>query len=247
MPGKSTPVRVSQSEVRQNTGPGHTVHTYPELVTKVASLGFYHRGSMLFFRGQTREFTTERDNLSIYPAIFRDDKGSPRLKKDVLVDRFSQLSDAAHELITDCGCGGRISSAEFKQLKRHRELVWAILQHYEIAETPYLDMSASLRVAASFATMDTRKGTVYVFAMPYPTHSISFAVDQDITMIHLQAACPPRAKRPHFQEGYLAGSYYISPDEPHPPIPVQEIRGSIQVLLHDITPRFNDAPGSRLG
>ena len=102
---------------------------------------------------------------------------------------------------------------ELKRIERHFELAWAILQHYEVTHTPYLDMTASLRVAASFATLNSASGYVYLFALPYPTGTITYAVDNDIKIVRLQAACPPSAKRPYFQEGYLVGSCYINPSD----------------------------------
>ena len=89
-------------------------------------------------------------------------------------------------------------------------MAWAILQHYEKCDTPYLDLTHSLRVAASFATNDSNSGYVYVFGMPYPHGTISHFIDQDIALIHLQSACHYTAQRPHFQEGWLAGSYYLN-------------------------------------
>ena len=37
--------------------------------------------------------------------------------------------------------------------------------------------------------------------------SITYAVDEDTMIMKLQSICPPEAVRPHFQEGYLVGSF----------------------------------------
>lgn len=84
----------------------------------------------------------------------------------------------------------------------------ALLQHYELCPTPLLDVTRSLRVAASFALMDgSEQGFVFVLGMPYPNGSISHLVDYEARIIDLQSVCPYRALRPHYQEGVLIGRY----------------------------------------
>ena len=41
---------------------------------------------------------------------------------------------------------------ENDRLRRQRILRWSILQHYEICDTPLLDVTQSIRIAASFAS-----------------------------------------------------------------------------------------------
>jgi len=63
---------------------------------------------------------------------------------------------------------------------------WAILQHYGVCDTPLVDLTHSLRVAASFAHLEFLKaksknkrrkyGYVMALAMPYPVGSISYSV-----------------------------------------------------------------------
>src|ERR1019366_4683269 len=85
---------------------------------------------------------------------------------------------------------------------------WSILQHYEVAETPLLDVTHSLRVACSFAQLASSDQTCYVYALgfPYPTNRISINSEEDLVNIRLLSICPPDALRPYFQEGYMAGT-----------------------------------------
>ena len=88
------------------------------------------------------------------------------------------------------------------------------MQHYEVCQTPLLDLTQSLRVAASFAlASEGKEGYCYVFGFPYPNGSISFSVDLEIINIRLLSICPPGAKRPYFQEGFLVGSFPSNTEE----------------------------------
>lgn len=51
-----------------------------------------------------------------------------------------------------------------------------------------------------------KEAYVYVFGLPYLTNRISVNSEQDIINIRLLSICPPKALRPYFQEGYLAGT-----------------------------------------
>jgi hypothetical protein len=80
---------------------------------------------------------------------------------------------------------------------------WAILQHYEVCDTPLLDVTNSLRVAASFATNNpAAEGPVlYVLGVPSLSGSITASSEQGLQIIRLSSICPPEARRPYFQEG----------------------------------------------
>ena len=88
-------------------------------------------------------------------------------------------------------------------------LRWAILQHYEVCATPLLDVTHSLRVAASFAQarMPESESFLFVLALPQISGSITTSSEHGIQMVRLLSVCPPAALRPHFQEGYLLGQY----------------------------------------
>jgi hypothetical protein len=50
-------------------------------------------------------------------------------------------------------------------------------------------------------------------ALPPSANSITFEADQHVVLARLQAVCPPVAKRPHYQDGFLVGRFpFISPN-----------------------------------
>jgi hypothetical protein len=94
-------------------------------------------------------------------------------------------------------------------LNKYPEIAWSLLQHYEICDTPLLDLTHSLHVACSFAfdRNEGEFGIVYVLGMPWPTDAISYNTYEELVNIRLLSVCPPQAQRPFFQEGYLAGPF----------------------------------------
>ncbi len=192
---------------------GHIVKNFTELVTKVATLSFLNSRYFFLFRGQKSDYHTQRGRVSLFPKIYRNEPGKTVLQKGVRKQRFSDLNAKRSELRAGYSTRLPYFIKEFRKLQMHHELCWAILQHYGIVPTPYLDATASLRVAASFALLSSDSGYVYIFGLPYPTGSITHVVDEDIKIVRLQAACPPSAVRPHFQDGFLIGSCYVDQEE----------------------------------
>jgi hypothetical protein len=109
----------------------------------------------------------------------------------------------------------------FKELSPHqgqhdetfqefKEIRWAILQHYDVCETPLIDLTTSLRAACSFALYNNKKdGILYILGLPNINGSISFYVEEKLSILKLISICPPFALRPHFQDGYLACNFPI--------------------------------------
>ncbi len=77
--------------------------------------------------------------------------------------------------------------------------------------TPLIDITQSLRVAATFALRNSNSGYLYVFGLPYPNGSISHFIDQKIVLVKLQNVCPTRALRPRYQEGFMVGKFPFRP------------------------------------
>lgn len=199
--------KVTTSHVSE--GDGYEIQTYPELVRSVAKVAHWNRRYSLFFRGQKTDYNRynklrKANQSTLRPTYFRPGEGKKSLTK---VHRL-----ARKETLERC-CSRLIDTYEFEgsnTIKRYEELQWALLQHYEICPTPLIDLTQSLRVAASIASDRNRKDSfayVYVFGLPHSTGSITYAVDEDIMIMKLQSICPPEASRPHFQEGYLVGSF----------------------------------------
>ena len=95
-----------------------------------------------------------------------------------------------------------------ERLRRHRILRWSILQHYEVCTTPLLDVTHSLRIAASFASLaENTTCFLYVLGVPNLSGAITASAEAGLQIVRLSSVCPPSAVRPHIQEGYLLGEY----------------------------------------
>ena len=164
----------------------------------------------MFFRGQRRDHLNRDENSSFYPSIYRTKNGE-NLSKELLNIRFKLLDQASTLLIKKFEEHKILDS--ISELKRRKFIQWSILQHYEVCETPLLDLTQSLRVACSFALQkDQETGYVFVFGLPYITNRITINSEQDIVNIRLINICPPQALRPYFQEGNLVGTADILSD-----------------------------------
>jgi len=180
------------------------VRNYQSLVKKVAEIAFNNPELALFYRGQKREYKSRANGTSIYPAIYR--KKSDSRKSRVYLEERHEILDKADELLVKEFDKNRLGGTTV--LRKFPEVSWAILQHYEICDTPLLDITHSLRVACSFALHDSEtSGIVYVLGMPHTNGSISYYADEEQINLRLLSICPPAAMRPHFQEGYLAGTF----------------------------------------
>jgi len=211
----------SKREIQKITTPtevtsscGHAVESYLDLAKKVAELQFRNRDHVLLFRGQPREYTNTKGNTSLKPSIFRPEKhpsGSPLPPNTkppdaaILNARFKILGDAARKLVRKFPAS---NFHEETRLKRQRILQWAVLQHYEVCDTPLLDVTHSLRIAASFASLGTGGNAfIYVLAVPNLSGSVTASAEAGLQILRLSSICPPTAVRPHIQEGYLLGEY----------------------------------------
>ena len=182
------------------------VPTYRDLVRLVARILYYNRHQSLFFRGQAREHVDANSRASVLPSIYRGVK-SRRVSRADLKLRFDQLGEAEALLAK------RFERKELESdetFRNYHVVKWAILQHYQVCETPLLDVTTSLRAACSFALENpTETGVVYVLGLPHINGSISFYVEEELINLKLLGICPPCAVRPYFQEGYLVGSLPI--------------------------------------
>lgn len=186
-------------------GSGHLVKTYLELAKKIAALQFLNREHVLLFRGQESDYRTIKGTSTVKATLFRLSEAripTPR----VLSTRFETLRQA------EAGLVARYADKKFAgvdRLRRHRSLRWAILQHYEVCRTPLLDVTHSLRIAASFASLGkkTTNSFLLVFGVPNLSGAVTASSEASLQIIRLSSACPPEAVRPHMQEGYLVGEY----------------------------------------
>jgi len=189
------------SDIRK--GPGYYVKSYWELVAKVAELQFLNRDYVFLFRGQSNDFKNSKGNSSLKPTLFRPLKnGNP--SQPTLLSRFYNLKRAEIELLSLYRQSKLIG---IERLERHRVLRWSILQHYEVCPTPLLDVTQSLRIAASFASIDHEEAFIFVLGVPNISGAITASAEAGVQIVRLSSVCPPAALRPHMQEGYLLGEY----------------------------------------
>lgn len=186
---------------------GHFVANYFELAAKIAELQFRNRDYVLFFRGQSKDWSARGQShvgSTLSPTIFRTP--NPKADRFWLSERFNRLKQAESNLVRHFQ---RLNVVGTDEIERYRILRWAIIQHYEICETPLLDVTHSLRIAASFASdkNSANDAFVYVLGVPNVSGAITASAEAGLQTIRLSSVCPPTAMRPHIQEGYLLGEY----------------------------------------
>jgi hypothetical protein len=201
-PGTSAAVIMRCTEVRE--GAGLEVESFLDLATRIAELQFQNREHVLLFRGQQFDFKNSKGNSSLKPSLFRASDGT-NPGPSALIDSFAKLRNAEFSLANEYARRG-LPGAE--RIKRQQILRWAVLQHYEVCNTPLLDVTQSLRIAASFASIRA-KNSAYLFVIGVPNLSgaVTASAEAGIQTIRLSSVCPPIAVRPHIQEGYLIGEY----------------------------------------
>lgn len=196
------------SELHNHTNPkdvgkdeGFSINTYRELVEQVAKLAYLNKDHLLFFRGQKSDYKNKADKSTFYPTIYRGD----HVTQEELDYRFDKLNSAS-KILVELFRKHKIEGVA--ELKRKKLIQWSILQHYEVTETPLIDITQSLRVACSFAQLDNKEETayIYVFGLPYYSNRISNNSEHDLVNIRLLSITPPKALRPYFQEGFLIGT-----------------------------------------
>ena len=180
------------------------VDTYSDLVKHMAYISYKNADYSLFFRAQDNDYRTQQGCSTLYPSIYRDLKNNAS-RNIIIFQRFDFLQFAEGALVREFEKQRFLGRSK---IDKFREVRWAILQHYEVCQTPLLDVTHSLRVACSFALdMGREYSYVYVLGFPHVNGSISYSVEEELLNVKLLSICPPRALRPHFQEGFLVGSF----------------------------------------
>jgi hypothetical protein len=207
-----------QSSLSILEDPPLIARSYTELIEMVSFFGVMNKRETLYFRGQVGDFPP-------CPAIFRSRwrslSGMTHIMpkdKERLQRVFDHLECNISKLVRDV-CS-KFPMPRPATLKMFREAAWAIAQHYELWPTPLIDITPNLRAAASFALWEKEKneckeGNVFVVALPPSTNSITFEADQHVVLARLQAVCPPVAKRPHYQDGFLVGRFPFTGPNPN--------------------------------
>jgi hypothetical protein len=180
---------------------GFPISTYRDLVEQVAKLSFLNKDYLLFFRGQKNDYKNKFNSSTFYPTIYRGEY----LTQQELDYRFDKLHSASKILVELFKKHKVEGQTEFQ---RKKLIQWSLLQHYEVTDTPLIDITQSLRVACSFAQLGNTEKTafIYVFGLPYYSNRISINSEHDLINVRLLSISPPQALRPYFQEGYLVGT-----------------------------------------
>lgn len=194
---------LSCSAIRK--GRAHPVKNYMELATRVAELQFRNRDFVLMFRGQNEDFKNRLGYTSLKSTLLRA-SASNKIPTDATLNRrFEKLITAEAALVKEYEKRGLLG---LDRLQRQRILRWSILQHYEICKTPLLDVTQSLRIAASFASHNADgEAFVFVLGIPHISGAITASAEAGLQVVRLASVCPPTAVRPHIQEGYLLAEY----------------------------------------
>lgn len=183
------------------------VPSYPELVREVANLSYQNKDHLFFYRGQDFDYLNKAGSSTYYPTIYRQDI----LTSQEIRARFDMLA-LAEQLLADAFDQEELDGRH--DVRRKSYIAWSILQHYGVCDTPLLDLTHSLRVAATFAQYNNpnEQGVIAIFGMPYMTNRITYNSEHDLVIVRLLSICPPLALRPYFQEGYLGGTLDITRD-----------------------------------
>ncbi|WP_376697241.1 FRG domain-containing protein [Wenzhouxiangella sp. EGI_FJ10305] len=179
------------------------VSDFLHLSRLVAELQYRNPGHVLMMRGQSDDYSNRRKNSSLKPSIFRGKNENP--DSETLKERYETLAIAEQSLVE---AYSRHGFPRAKEIKRRQVLRWTILQHYEICLTPLLDVTNSLRVAASFASDHSGEvAYLMVIGIPNVAGAITTSIEAELQVIRLASVSPPQALRPHIQEGFLVGEY----------------------------------------
>lgn len=207
--GTKKAVEATTAEVRKSDP--CVVSSYLELAEKVAELQFRNPGHVLLFRGQSKNHLVD-GVTSLRPSLFRDRYGRSVGAHNASIKRkFRRLAEA-EKLLLERYPASRRARDEMLFVQRVRIVRWAIIQHYDMCQTPLLDLTHSIRIAASFASFgqsssQCAKAFLFVVAVPQISGAVTVDVENGVQLVRLSAVCPPNAMRPHLQEGYLIGEY----------------------------------------
>jgi hypothetical protein len=201
------------------------VSSFVELQQVVSFLNVMNKNQILLFRGQSADF-------DLLPTLYREIWHPPPRTGVECVELGEQRQhvieqlDTARDLVRAI-LRGRLP--RWRPFQREPVAGWAVIQHYNIWPTPALDLTSSLRVAASFALGLRRPGRSkpsrstegvghgYVYVLGFnriisdvmklrrraPSETKSSSGASGVNVIRLSALCPPTTVRPHLQEGFL--------------------------------------------
>lgn len=196
--------KISSSNDEIVSSKAFEINSYQELIESVAQIAFYNQEYTLFFRGQSQDFKDSKGKSTIYPSIYRKDKNGKSVEK-----KFDELEESTNKLLKSFQREPE-RFAGTSNIIKYQELRWALAQHYNIIDTPVLDLTHSLHVASSFAQKGLSPGeygVINVLGMPNFTNTISYYTNEELAIIRLIAFGPPKASRIFIQEAYAVSPF----------------------------------------
>ena len=179
------------------------ITSYKKLIKRFAELSSNNPTIQIMFRGQNKDYRDSKDETLLLPSIYRNIGNNV----DELKRRFAILSDATQKLSKRFR--GHTYPRGLMHLAKHKELCWAILQHYEVCCTPLLDITPDLDSALSFAVSKSTNGVLYAIGISNHYKAFEHDFDQDMVFLRLDSLMPSTALRPFFQRGCLIGTWPI--------------------------------------
>lgn len=184
----------------------YKIGNYAQLNDLVAKLAHANRSYVLFFRGQKQEHRLGNRFPTIYPTLFRK-----HISQGISLDELFQQLENEQEMLRIRNHFRKPRFAGASSVMSSFQLRCALLQHYEICDTPMIDVSQSLHVATSFALGGNEKGSdksgiIYVLALPWPSKNYHNNKEEDLYLVRLAGITPPQAKRPYRQEAFAVMS-----------------------------------------
>lgn len=180
------------------------VANFFELYYFVAKIIYSNSDKALMFRGQCDDVTVE-GATTIKPRIYRPE-GKKQLEVTDIEARFNKLKCAARKLTGELK---GLRKLGVDSIGKKSEVRWSILQHYGICDTPLLDVTTSLHVAVSFACAEQEANSdrkaAYVYVLDVSTGPQHVKPDGGFAVLDLSKKCPPIARRPALQSGYMIG------------------------------------------
>jgi hypothetical protein len=259
---KSRDLSDSKSTPEEANNLDWQIDSFARLVEDIAFLTVMNKRSVLLYRGQSQDYP-------LIPVLFRDqwfpfESNTAYKITDVTRPKYYECLREVGKLLYEFSLE-QGSLPRWRGMRKYSVIQWAVAQHYAVWPTPLIDLTSSLRVAASFAlgmqrhdTKSPASGYLYIFGFPANGKSdepgpISSYESEQLVLARLQACCPPAAIRAHLQDGYLAGDYMVQEYEAsHLTVSTASFirdknRSNLQcrliakIMLYDNGPFWNDA------
>jgi hypothetical protein len=204
--------KYSVSEIAQ-TKP-RAVRTYAELRELTAEIGYRNRRFFPLFRAQDQEHYRKTKigqkgkRTKIIAAFYRPCEGKFKVDTPEKQERLEKMTADKAALMEEINRKNNklFNKTDFGYFD---ELAWSLFQHYELRDTPLLDLTQSLHVACSMARYKnkTQKAVLYVLGFEELSSTVSYSYNNHSLLIRLAGVMPKTAKRPLYQEGFLAGNF----------------------------------------